>query len=203
MIFKKEFLRDIYPHATKFECLKFTVRSFLRKAVNRITWTALIASVAYGLFTAGTFSTFTVTNAITGTVGVVEPIVVDSMPKKIEEIKDEVVNTLLKCESAGHSEEDGILIYDDNSSGTLSRVNKPSIGQLQFKVTTVQNYEKIRSGKVLTNKEAVILALDTEQAKELAKWIIFEQKGGIFNWLNCAEKHNLAEEVTVIKKLLK
>jgi hypothetical protein len=47
----------------------------------------------------------------------------------------------------------------------------------------------------------MLLALDKEEATKLAKWVIFETQGGIYNWQNCATKFDLAPEVTIIKKL--
>jgi hypothetical protein len=55
----------------------------------------------------------------------------------------------------------------------------------------------------LNDKEAVLLALDGEQAQQLASEIIFNVDGGINNWYNCSTKLGLNAEVTAIKKLLK
>lgn len=127
--------------------------------------------------------------------------VIDRTPEKIAALKASVIDRLLQCESAGHAEDDAIILYDNNKAGTLKGKNVFSLGQLQFKVPTVQHYEKQRSGKQLTQKEAVLLALDTEKARDLADWIIFETEGGWKNWLNCMEKHGLGGEVEIIKKL--
>lgn len=195
MLFKKEFLRDIYPHASKWQVFKFKIRSMVRSTLNWIT----IASVAYmafwGVYKMGSNQT----SIVFADREVIKEI--DTLSVKVAALEKEVIDELSACESAGHSEEDGIIIFDDNRAGTLSKVNKASIGQFQFKVTTVQHYEKLRSGKVLTNKEAVIIALDTEKAADLAKWIIFEQTGGIFNWQNCSNKYGLADKVALIKKI--
>lgn len=129
--------------------------------------------------------------------------VIDLTPEKIEALKDEVVARLLACESAGHKEEDAIIMYDNNQAGTLKGKNVWSLGQLQWKVSTVQIYAKMRDGSILTQKEAVLLALDTQEASSLAKYVIFDTDGGIWNWKNCADKLNLGAEVSAIKKLSK
>ena len=126
--------------------------------------------------------------------------IIDRTPEKIAELKSSVIDRLLACESAGHGEDEAIILYDNNKAGSLKGKNVFSLGQLQFKVSTVQKYVKDRTGHGITQKEAVLLALDTEAARDLAEWIIFETQGGIFNWLNCSNKHGLEAEVTIIKK---
>lgn len=113
---------------------------------------------------------------------------------KIEALKNDVVGRLAKCESEGHSEADGIIIFD---------VNKvPSIGQFQFQRKTVQHYVREIEGRAITGKEAIEIALDTERAAGLAKKIIFE-KDGARHWHNCATKLGLYREVKNIQKLAK
>lgn len=129
------------------------------------------------------------------------PHAVDMTPQRIAEFKADLVYRLLKCEAAGYKEEDAIVMYDNNSRGTLTGKNVWSFGQLQFKVSTIQKYVKDRTGVSISQKDAVLLALDTPKASELASWIIFETKGGIWNWKNCAESLGLPKEVEIIKKL--
>lgn len=120
---------------------------------------------------------------------------VDTTPEKLEALKADVVSRLLACESAGKSEDAGLIVFDSNSQA--------SIGQLQFQIKTVQHFEKELHNRDISRKEAVLIALDTDQARALATEIIFEIDGGIWNWTNCANKHNLAPEIAVIKKLSK
>lgn len=127
--------------------------------------------------------------------------VIDNTPAHIEALKDSVVDRLSSCESAGHDEDYGLVTFDQNSKGTLSARNTPSFGVMQFKVTTVQKYVKDQTGKDINGHDAIILALDAKEAKDLAKWVIFNVQGGIYNWQNCADKLDLVGEVTVIKKL--
>jgi len=119
---------------------------------------------------------------------------VDGMLLRIEALKNDVVGRLIKCESEGHSEADGIIVFDVN--------NVPSIGQLQFQRRTVQHFVLEIEGRAITGKEAIELALDTERAAGLAKKIIFE-KDGTRHWHNCATRLGLYREVKIIQKLAK
>lgn len=119
----------------------------------------------------------------------------DSFPQRIEALKVKVVEQLKSCESAGHSEDDGIVILDSN--------NKMSIGQLQFQKATVIYYYKSLYNKNITGKEATEIALNTEKAMALAEDIIFKTDKGLTNWKNCSDKHNLWSQVSAIKSLEK
>jgi len=109
--------------------------------------------------------------------------------------KADVVARLAACESAGHSEDDGIIIFDTN--------NRASIGRLQFQKATVIHYMKRLYGQDITAKEAVLIALDTEKAKALATDIIFTTDNDATDWLNCSNKLGLGADIKAIKKLAK
>ena len=66
---------------------------------------------------------------------------------------------------------------------------------------TIIHYYKTLYSKDITKKEAVLIALDNEKAEQLASDIIFETEKGYRNWLNCSNKHGLAERVKFIKGL--
>lgn len=154
-------------------------------------WVASVAVVSATI--AMSISSSTVTATV--------PDVIDNTPTKIDALKDEVVASVLSCESAGYKEDDAIVTYDNNQAGSLKGKNVWSFGQLQFKVSTIQHYSSLR-GVTLTQKEAVLLALDTDKASDLAKYVIFDQNG-IDNWHNCAVKLSLQAEVSAIQKLSK
>jgi hypothetical protein len=124
----------------------------------------------------------------------------DPFAAKITLMQDEVLDALERCESGGAPKDAALVIFDQNSKGTLSRKDAPSLGSFQFKVSTVQNFEQRRSGKRLTNYEATLLALDHSQARELARYAIFGTQGGIFHW-SCANEAMVAK-VSVIKELM-
>lgn len=120
--------------------------------------------------------------------------VVDKMPEKIEALKMDVIQKVSDCERAGHSEDDGIIIFDSNA--------KASIGVLQFQKATVISYYKRLYGKDISGKDAVMIALDKDKAFALAKDIIFTTKNGVAaDWVNCSRKHNLQAQVDLIKTL--
>lgn len=112
---------------------------------------------------------------------------------KIEKLKWDVVEKLRACESAGYKESDGILIFDTNQVA--------SIGTLQFQKKTVVYYYKALYQKVITGKEAVLIALDDKLAGELARDIMFKSKNIASDWYNCSTRLNLENEILIIKKL--
>jgi hypothetical protein len=120
----------------------------------------------------------------------------DRLDEKLKEMKAEVLDTLSKCESGGKKEEDGIVILDTN--------NKGSYGIFQWQKTSVQHYFQMKTGKPISGKDAIILALDPEEARKLAEYVIFETKSGVINdWTNCSKKHGLQGKVDIISSLEK
>lgn len=164
----------------RFDSFKAAVRRFIRFIIR---W-SLIGGTAYSIFLAGgmLYSTHRV-----------EATEVNRLPEKLAALKQDLVSRLSDCERGGRTEADGLIVWDTN--------NKPSIGVLQFQTKTVQHYYKTLYQKDITTKEAVEIALDKEKAFTLATDVIFNVDKGINNWLNCANKHGLAAEVKLIKKL--
>lgn len=136
------------------------------------------------------------------TITATTPEIIDNTPKKIEQLRKDLVTTLMNCERGGRTEADGLITIDNNSRGTLTGDDILSYGLLQFKTKTVQRFVKFRDAKDITALDAKLLALDSEQAQSLAQYAIFE-KGAINEWYNCSVKYNLAAEVAIIKKLSK
>ncbi len=122
---------------------------------------------------------------------------VDMTPEKIKKVQDKLLDELsLGCEVKGSTEPDGVLILDSN--------NKMSIGRFQFQITTVQHYVKQFENKDISKHDAIVLALDATEAKELARKIVFEVKGGVeANWFNCNSAHQLQTQVNVISEFMK
>jgi cell division protein FtsL len=120
---------------------------------------------------------------------------VDTLTPKIEDLKDEVLNSLQSCESLGVDESDGLIVFDSNKVA--------SIGLYQFQKKTVIYYVKTLYGKDITGKEAIELALDKDEARKLAGDIIFSTDKGIDNWYNCKNKKGLAENIKWISKISK
>lgn len=175
-------LKDIYPHATKWQVFKYKVRKFVHKVVQMTILTAILSAVVATTFFIGRYSKADIALAD-------EP----NYSQRVDSLKTEVVNKIKSCESKGYVENDGLIILDTN--------NKMSIGQLQFQTNTVIYYYQKLYGQKITTKEAVEIALDTTKATKLAKDIFFLEEKGLSNWLNCANKHNLRVWVDVINQL--
>lgn len=176
-------LKDIYVGATRWQVFKFKLARFMRKLILRSLlvggWVAMIAVLIHF-------------NAATADV----EIPADTLGVKVSELKEDVLNKIQNCERAGHSEDDGIIIFDSN--------NKASIGTFQFQKATVIYYYKALYGQDITPKEAVLIALDNTKARDLARDVVFGKKAnGLSNWYNCSQKHGLEAQVNIISKLEK
>lgn len=164
------------------------------KWTKRVAFTAFVIGIIYGAFSAGSHATET-------TVVMADDTSAAKYQNKIEALKDGVVDQLMKCESAGHKESDGLVTYDPRRNETVSS-NIPSFGVLQFKKATVQHYYKVLYKKDVTGQEAIFIALTESKARELAKDVMFKTKGKASgDWYNCAAKLNLDAQIDVIKKL--
>lgn len=161
---------------------------FFKKAVM---WSASVAVV----------SSIVAFSVSTSTVVAVNPEVIDNTPKKIAALKADLIQRLSVCENI--SQNPGLIIFDNNSSGTLTGQRIPSIGLLMFKIGTVKDGYKLFHGQTISDMEAVQIAMDKEKAFALAEEIIFSggDKKGIGHWYYCSNKLGLAAEVSFIKKL--
>lgn len=127
-------------------------------------------------------------------VAVAEAAEVAGQPDKIEAAKRKVIDELEKCESAGLKEADGIAILDTNNVG--------SYGPLQFQRKTVMYYYEKMTGNKISGRDALILALQGDKARELAYFIIYKTDSGIDNdWVRCAAKYDLTGKVELLKEL--
>ena len=102
--------------------------------------------------------------------------------------KDEIMGDLATCESGGTGEAER-PIYGGRGA---------FLGRFQFMPRTVISYVQQRDGRLLSFEEAKDLAHDYEKAKELAKYMIFEQ-GRVNDWPLCARKIGLANHVAEIQ----
>ena len=102
--------------------------------------------------------------------------------------KDDVLAELATCESGGSGEAER-PIYGGRGA---------FVGRFQFMPRTVMTYVQQRDGRSLSFSEAKELAHDYEQAKELAKYMIFEQ-GRASDWPVCSRKIGLAGQVAQIQ----
>ena len=105
-----------------------------------------------------------------------------------EQRKEEMLRELATCESGGHGEADR-PIYGFRGM---------FVGRFQFMPRTVMAYVQQRDGRQISLREATELAHDYDQAKDLAKYMIFEQ-GRINDWPACSRKLGLVQQVAEIK----
>ena len=124
---------------------------------------------------------------------------INVMPRKIDALKDELINEISKLESSGTKTEDGLVVIDDNKAGTLPRKDKLSYGCMQFKVSTIQMFAKQVRNEVLNNHQAILLGLDCDEAKKLAKETIFKIEGALWHW-SVATKE-MGVRVSIIRNL--
>jgi hypothetical protein len=113
--------------------------------------------------------------------------IAEAKAQALDSRKDEMLRELATCESGGHGEADR-PIYGGRGM---------FVGRFQFMPRTVMAYVQQRDGRMLSFQEAKELAHDYEQAKDLAKYMIFEQ-GRINDWPACARKLGLAQQVNEI-----
>jgi hypothetical protein len=159
--------------------LRFTHREFVGSFVQPNPM--LLALVAWGLL-------------ICAPTSQAEPSIDDASPPTIDTLKDSVVDRLAKCETHGRPDAGSVVVIDTN--------NEASIGKLQFQAKTVVHYTKLIEGRSIDRKQAVEIALHSEQAASLAKKIIFE-KDGLSNWYVCSKKLGLMPEVKLIQRMMK
>lgn len=119
-------------------------------------------------------------------------IVKSNNSNKIDVLKNDVLDRLKQCESGKLKLSDAPILLDTN--------NKISIGMFMFQRDTIIYYYTKLYHKNITKQEAVEIAL-SPRARTLASDIIFKEKGGIFNWRNCARQKGLTTEVTIIKRI--
>ncbi len=168
-------MRDVYPHATRFQVFKYRVRVFFRKLVINTTIAAIFISVGY--------------LAHTDTTHFVQAEAQDTLSEKTLELENELLDTLTACENKANTP----IVFDSNA--------KASVGNFQFQVATVQHFYQTLYNKKITQKEAVLIALDDEKARALAHDVIFKTDKGLSNWYNCTQKHGLDVQLALIKKL--
>jgi len=128
-------------------------------------------------------------------------VVVDNLSEKINELKGELMATLKKGESLGSKECNALITFDPNPNN--KKVEIASIGCYQFKVSTVIYYYKKLYGQDITRTQAMQIAIDEHKAGELARDIIFKEKGGLDNWYNTAKKNDLYSKLAIIRQLEK
>ena len=177
-------LKDVYVGASRYQVFKYRLARFIRKTVLVLVLLSIYSGVFYALVKSGQGVSYT---------AIVQAKEVDTLKDKIEVLKNEVLDTITKCENPTQK---ASVITDSN--------NKPSVGNYMYQLPTVKGYMKLLYGETVTDKEAILIALDDVKARQLTKDIIFTAKKGdkgVLNWFNCAKKHDLEAKVAFINKL--
>ena len=176
----------MYMHLTGWQVFMLKVKKFFK----RLFWTIVILGIIAGVFELGRYlypaKVYTTQEIIKE---------VDNLSGKIEELKNSLVLDIQKCESKGYKETDGIIVFDSN--------NQASIGTFQYQRKTVMYYNKTLYNKVITPKEAILISLDDQKAKELTTDIIFKDSKGWRNWYNCGVKVGAEGRLATINQLQK
>lgn len=166
------------------------VRSGLYKFIRNSTiGFSLIALIVVTAIIYNRLNPITVIN----NVEVIKDISKEQFASKIDQLEKNIVEQVRKCESGGHKESDGLIVFDSNSVA--------SIGTLQFQVKTVIYYYKSLYNKVITGKEAVTIALDDKLSGQLAQDIMFKSNNLANDWLNCSTSLKLSDQIKAIKSI--
>ncbi len=132
-----------------------------------------------------------------GTTSVIKADSLNTVESKIELLQNELIDEIARKENINNIP----IVIDDNKAGTLPKKDKVSIGCMQFKIGTIQHYYSYLKKGEITDKEAIMLALDCDKAKELANEIIFKTQGGLWNWSVATKEMGI--KVGIIKEMMK
>ena len=99
-----------------------------------------------------------------------------------------MLRELATCESGGHGESDR----------PISAAAASIVGRFQFMPPTVRAYVQQRTAARSACARPTDLAHDYDQAKELAKYMIFE-RARLNDWPVCARKLGLRQQVSEIR----
>lgn len=179
-------LKKIYPYATKFEVFKYKLKKLFRKLILGIIGISIIVYAFYLFRLSFPNIQYKV---------VEREVIIDNLTAKITEMKGEILSDLKKGESSNAPESAGIIIFDSNKLA--------SIGSYQFQTKTVIYYYKKFYGQEITQKDAILIALDDNKAGELASKIIFSEKDGWRNWYNTGRTYNFEKRLDTIRTLEK
>jgi hypothetical protein len=115
----------------------------------------------------------------------------EKVQARVDELKKEVVEKIRNDES-GIAFSDGDVFYthdptesdyaDCRRIGGKRAIDCDSWGPLQFKIPTIQHFYQTLYNEQISEKEALLVALDEEKATNLAIDIIINVEGGVYEW---------------------
>ncbi len=102
-------LRDVYPHATRFQVFKWKVQEFLKKVLRVVTASAMGYGVLYIAFSLGAYFNPVMTYATQ-----------EKIVYQYKDVEYSVMNRIAKCES-GNTQfaKNGQVILNANTNGTV------------------------------------------------------------------------------------
>ena len=118
-------LKDVYPHATKWQVFKYRIAIFVR----RIIYTILAIAFVYGVYELG---------------GALKPAVTVFMDREVIKEVDArapVMDRIAKCESGGkHLDKNGQVLMRPNTNGTVD-VGVYQINSVHFSTATAMGLD--------------------------------------------------------------
>ncbi len=129
----------------------------------------------------------------TGTTLIAQPTFAgENFEAKITKAQNIVIDEIASCETPGIKEPDATIVLHSN--------NEMSIGSWQWQTKSIQHYVKERDDKDITRVEAINLATNHEQAKELVRYVLFTDSAWD-DWLNCSTKLDIGTQIKLINRI--
>ncbi len=183
---------------------KYTIKSKIANFFARLWFLTKIGVTSFAVLALAVFSGYALRgNEVSAQVNyVAAPVTMAtsspiSIEDKVNMLKNAVLNEMANCENPHHY----LVWQDDNKAGTLPMKDKVSNGDLAYKISTVQREYSTLNGKKLSDKEALELALDPQQARALAIDAWVNIKGSVNEW-SCAtdQEKTQIEDIRLITK---
>lgn len=193
--FNGEPLCNVYPHATKWQVFKYRFFRAVRRTLQVTFAGAGIMAILGCAFLIGKNW-----NNLSPELTAIAPQKVyaaETMESKVDALKQKLIDEMVACENPTHL----LVNADDNKAHSLPIKDKVSIGDMQFKISTIQRFYKTLHGVSLSDREALMLGLDTSKARELALEAWINIKGSINEW-SCATE-DMKQTVNDIRFLTK
>ena len=133
----------------------------------------------------------------------------DRLDKAVQTMKREVVMSIRDKESRGFTPKSGEVFYTHDSTKSMRSecqrtggerdLSCDSFGIMQMKISTIQLWWKQLGRGEITEKDALLLALDNDKSVQFAEDVIFGIKSSCFAWSTCGT--NEKEKIEVIRSL--
>lgn len=176
----------------------------MKNKLKRFFWITVLASVAvaicYGLLVTNNKVKEFVEEPVTLLATPVEAAEIVDWEKKytgkIEQLKDEVLNKIHAAESNVLLKEGEVFYVNDPNSkmreaclrvGGKRPLSCDSWGPWQMKIEFIQRRHMELYAKPITEKDAILLALDNDKARAFASDCIFNLEGCVWEWSTSAK----------------